>query len=64
MRLSFSAMLLCLLLPSAGALADEVKVAVAANFTAPMQVIAEAFEQDTGHQLKASLVQLASCMRR
>jgi len=54
MRLSFSAMLLCLLLPSAGALADEVKVAVAANFTAPMQVIAEAFEQDTGHQLKAS----------
>ncbi|MGY8810457.1 MAG: molybdate ABC transporter substrate-binding protein [Pseudomonadales bacterium] len=54
MRLSFSTMLLCFLLPSAGALADEVKVAVATNFTAPMQVIAAAFEQDTGHQLKAS----------
>jgi molybdate transport system substrate-binding protein len=30
--------------------AAEVKVAVAANFTAPMQKIAQAFEQDTGHQ--------------
>ena len=33
--------------------ADEVQVAVAANFTAPMQVIAALFERDTGH--KASL---------
>lgn len=30
--------------------AAEVKVAVAANFTAPMQKIAEAFAQDTGHR--------------
>ena len=30
--------------------AGEVTVAVAANFTAPMQAIAKAFEQDTGHK--------------
>ena len=30
--------------------AGEVMVAVAANFTAPMQKIAKAFEQDTGHK--------------
>lgn len=30
--------------------AAEVQVAVAANFTAPMQKIAVAFEQDTGHK--------------
>lgn len=29
--------------------ADEVQVAVAANFTAPMQKIAAQFEEDTGH---------------
>ena len=32
--------------------AGEVQVAVAANFTAPMNVIAEAFEKDTGHKAK------------
>lgn len=32
--------------------ADEVNVAVAANFTAPMNVIAAAFAKDTGHQAK------------
>ena len=32
------------------AMAAEVSVAVAANFTAPMQAIARAFEQDTGHK--------------
>ncbi len=36
------------LLPSAHA--GEVSVAVAANFTAPMQRIAAQFEQDTGHK--------------
>nr|WP_249910420.1 molybdate ABC transporter substrate-binding protein [Pseudomonas fulva] len=36
------------------ALADQVQVAVAANFTAPMQAIASAFEQDTGHSVQAS----------
>ena len=35
-----------LALPSA---AGQVQVAVAANFTAPMKRIAEAFEKDTGH---------------
>lgn len=35
---------------SSKAYADEVQVAVAANFTAPMQKIAAAFEQDTGHK--------------
>jgi molybdate transport system substrate-binding protein len=33
------------------ALADEVSVAVAANFTAPMQKIAADFEKDTGHKV-------------
>lgn len=33
-----------------GARAGEVSVAVAANFTAPMQEIAVAFEKDTGHK--------------
>jgi len=41
----------CLVTP---ALADEVKVAVAANFTAPMQKIAADFEKDTGHKLLVS----------
>ena len=36
------------------ALAAEVQVAVAANFTAPMQAIAARFEKDTGHQVVAS----------
>jgi molybdate transport system substrate-binding protein len=49
-------MKLRLLLALAGSLfgalaqAGEVTVAVAANFTAPMQKIAQAFEQDTGHK--------------
>ena len=34
--------------------ADEVAVAVAANFTAPMQKIAAAFEKDTGHKATLS----------
>ena len=36
------------------AFADEVPVAVAANFTAPMQKIAADFEKDTGHKVLAS----------
>lgn len=36
------------------ALADEVQVAVATNFTAPIQAIAKDFEKDTGHKLVAS----------
>ena len=34
--------------------ADEVQVAVAANFSAPMQKIAALFEQDTGHQAQVA----------
>ena len=34
--------------------ADEVQVAVAANFTAPMQQIAARFEKDTGHKATLS----------
>jgi molybdate transport system substrate-binding protein len=39
-----------LLALAVSARAGEVSVAVAANFTAPMQKIAAAFEQDTGHK--------------
>lgn len=49
----FVATLACLSL-SNPVLADEVQVAVAANFTAPMQDIALAFEQDTGHRVVAA----------
>lgn len=35
---------------SCAAMAGEVQVAVAANFTAPVQEIAAKFEQDTGHK--------------
>ena len=54
--MKFPRLLLALLLPvvSSLALADEVSVAVAANFTAPMQKIAADFEKDTGHKLLAS----------
>lgn len=34
--------------------ADEVQVAVAANFTAPIQAIAADFEKDTGHKVIAA----------
>lgn len=44
--------LACALIPSAQA--DEVSVAVASNFTAPMQKIAALFAQDTGHTAKLS----------
>ncbi|MBI2728747.1 MAG: molybdate ABC transporter substrate-binding protein [Polaromonas sp.] len=42
--------LLLSLLSFASAWADEVQVAVAANFTAPMKRIAADFEKDTGHK--------------
>ena len=44
--------LAAILLPTAHA--GEVAVAVAANFTAPMQKIAAQFEQDTGHKAQLS----------
>lgn len=39
---------------SASVLAGEVQVAVAANFTAPLQAIAREFAQDSGHTLVAA----------
>ena len=44
------AVLVAFLLASFGLRAEEVQVAVAANFTAPMQQIAAQFEKDTGHK--------------
>lgn len=44
--------LLTLLACALGARAEEVFVAVAANFIQPMQKIAAAFEQDSGHKAK------------
>jgi molybdate transport system substrate-binding protein len=58
------AFLLCLLwrfrfavalLAAVPALAEEVQVAVAANFAGPMHKIAAAFEKDTGHRLVLSI---------
>jgi molybdate transport system substrate-binding protein len=40
-----------LLLATGSAGADEIQVAVAANFTAPMKEIAAAFEKETGHKV-------------
>jgi len=39
-------------LGAGAASAEDVQVAVAANFTAPMQALAAAFEQDTGHKAR------------
>jgi molybdate transport system substrate-binding protein len=41
-------------LSSGAAFADEIQVAVAANFTAPIKAIAADFEKDTGHKLVTS----------
>lgn len=46
--------LLAALALSGQALAGEVQVAVAANFSAPMQAIARAFEQSSGHRVAAA----------
>lgn len=42
----------CAVLLSPSSYADEVSVAVAANFTAPMNIIAADFEKETGHVAK------------
>jgi len=52
LRLCWLAFILSTAFVCASAKAEEVTVAVAANFTAPMQKIAQAFEQDTGHKAK------------
>ena len=51
MRLGLLAALLLAALP---ARAEDISVAVAANFTAPMKLIASAFEKDSGHRVVAS----------
>jgi molybdate transport system substrate-binding protein len=50
----FSLLLLALMGAASQAQADDVSIAVAANFTAPMQQIAAAFEKETGHKVVAS----------
>lgn len=50
-KLKSFALLALLTLNALATHADEVAVAVAANFTGPMQVIAPLFERDTGHKL-------------
>ncbi|MCT8165533.1 MULTISPECIES: molybdate ABC transporter substrate-binding protein [unclassified Pseudomonas] len=51
---TLAATALASLLSLNSAWADEVQVAVAANFTAPIQAIAKDFEKDTGHKLVAA----------
>ena len=50
----FAPLLLSSLLTLGTVQANEVQVAVAANFTAPIQAIAADFEKDTGHKLVAA----------
>ncbi len=52
-RAPFSLLLLAFVLPRL-APADEVRVAVAANFTAPMEALAEDFRKATGHTVVAA----------
>jgi len=55
LRITVKSLVLAVAFASAGStFADEVQVAVAANFTAPIQAIAKDFEADTGHKLVAS----------
>ena len=49
-----SSLLASLFLVAVPAHADEISVAVAANFTAPMKLIAAEFERDSGHKLVTS----------
>jgi molybdate transport system substrate-binding protein len=53
-RISRAAAALFAVLALGSASAAEVQVAVAANFTAPIQAIAKDFEKDTGHKLIAA----------
>lgn len=47
--------LMCCLIAASTAHADEVHVAVAANFVAPMKAIAARFEQETGHKVLSTV---------
>lgn len=55
MKTSILTVLFVGVLSSFSAVAAEVQVAVAANFAAPMQKIATAFEQTSGHKAKISV---------
>ena len=50
MKLPSKLLFVLILAANAATRADEIQVAVAANFTAPMQQIAAEFEKDTGHK--------------
>ena len=50
LRLLLATLATLAVLMSIPALADDVQVAVAANFTAPMKLIAAEFERETGHR--------------
>ena len=54
MKMTRIAVVLSVSLIGISAYADDVSVAVAANFTAPMQKIAVDFEKETGHKVAAS----------
>ena len=54
MKKYLGALALALILPCTMALADEVKAAVAANFTAAIKKLAPIYEQKTGNKLIAS----------
>ena len=54
MKITTSLLALAAAVALSSAQADEVQVAVAANFTAPIQAIAKDFEKDTGHKLVAA----------
>ncbi|WP_313739714.1 molybdate ABC transporter substrate-binding protein [Pseudomonas sp.] len=54
MRLHTTFVALTALFTLNSAWADQVQVAVAANFTAPIQALAKDFEKDTGHTLVAA----------
>jgi molybdate transport system substrate-binding protein len=49
-----SSLLASLVLAAMPAQAEDISVAVAANFTAPMKLIAAEFEKDSGHKVVAS----------
>lgn len=53
--LRYLAMVLSTLMLSLSAWAAQVNAAVAANFTAPMRIIAQDFERETGHKVVLSL---------
>jgi len=54
-RVSLIALLFAGLLAAASSVhADDISVAVAANFTAPMQIIVAGFEKETGHRVQAA----------